>query len=60
LAVQRLILHSCAPPVLPWPDTGAESVAGPLVFSPVSQGIGWRLIRRLVSDDWCDQMRDYV
>jgi pimeloyl-ACP methyl ester carboxylesterase len=34
LTVPRLILHSCAPSVLLYPDTRAESIAGPVVFSP--------------------------
>ena len=51
LRVERLVLHSCAPSVLPYPDTRAETVAGPLVFSPALQGIVWRLIHRLVRSE---------
>jgi pimeloyl-ACP methyl ester carboxylesterase len=51
LAVPRLILHSCAPSVLPYPDTRSETVAGPLMFSPVLQGILWRLVRRMVRSE---------
>ena len=51
LRVERLVLHSCAPSVLPYPDTRAETVAGPLVFSPALQRIVWRLIHRLVRSE---------
>ena len=51
LRVERLVLHSCAPSVLPYPDTRAETVAGPLVFSPTLQGIVWWLIHRLVRSE---------
>jgi pimeloyl-ACP methyl ester carboxylesterase len=51
LRVERLVLHSCAPSVLPYPDIRAETVAGPLVFSPALQRIVWRLIHRLVRSE---------
>ena len=47
----RLVLHSCAPSSLAYPDTRAESAAGPLGFSPWTQGLTWRAIRRLTSSD---------
>ncbi|MGY4856367.1 alpha/beta fold hydrolase [Cryobacterium sp. AP23] len=51
LRVQHLVLHSCAPSVLPYPDTRAESVVGPVLFSPYLQGMVWALIRQLVRSD---------
>jgi pimeloyl-ACP methyl ester carboxylesterase len=51
LRIQRLILHSCAPSVLPYPDTRAETITGPLVFSPALQGVVWPLVRRLVRSE---------
>jgi pimeloyl-ACP methyl ester carboxylesterase len=46
--VQRLILHSCAPSSLPYPDNRAEAVFGPVVFSALLQGLVWWTIRRVV------------
>ncbi|MEP6753591.1 MAG: alpha/beta hydrolase [Candidatus Dormiibacterota bacterium] len=51
LAAQRLALHSCAPSALPYPDTRAETIAGPLVFSPLLEGLVWSTVRRLVRSD---------
>jgi pimeloyl-ACP methyl ester carboxylesterase len=51
LGVPRLILHSCAPSGLPYPDTRAEAIGGPVVFSPLLQGLVWRLVRRVVRSD---------
>ena len=47
----RLILHSCAPSSLPYPDHSLQRVAGPLVFGPRSQRLTWRLVRALTSSD---------
>ncbi len=47
----RLILHSCAPSTLPFPDTSLETVAAPLVFSRWTQGLTWRAVRALTSSD---------
>lgn len=47
----RLVLHSCAPSTLPYPDTRLEAAAGPLGFSPLTQGLTWRAIRSLTSSD---------
>lgn len=41
LSVERLILHSCAPSTLPYPDTRVEAIAGPIAFSPVMEGLAW-------------------
>ncbi|WP_268236988.1 alpha/beta fold hydrolase [Agromyces bauzanensis] len=49
--VPRLMLHSCAPSTLPYPDTRAEAIVGPVVFSPLLQGLVWRLVRRMVGSD---------
>jgi pimeloyl-ACP methyl ester carboxylesterase len=48
LVVRRLVLHSCAPSGLPYPDTRAETIVGPVVFSPLLQGLVWGLLRRMV------------
>lgn len=45
----RLVLHSCAPSTLAYPDTRLDAVAGPLAFSPWTQGLTWRAIRRMTS-----------
>jgi pimeloyl-ACP methyl ester carboxylesterase len=47
----RLILHSCAPSSLPYPDSYLQRVAGPLVFGPRSQRLTWRIVRALTSSD---------
>jgi len=52
LGVRRLVLHSCAPSGLPYPDTRAEAIVGPVLFSPLLQGLVWRLVRRMVRSDW--------
>ncbi|HZW40678.1 MAG TPA: alpha/beta hydrolase, partial [Agromyces sp.] len=51
LGVRRLVLHSCAPSGLPYPDTRTEAIGGPVLFSPLLQGLVWRLVRRLVRSD---------
>lgn len=51
LGVRRLVLHSCAPSGLPYPDTRAEMIIGPVVFSPALQGLVWRIVRRMVRSD---------
>jgi len=51
LRVPRLVLHSCAPSGLPYPDTRMEAIGGPVLFSPLLQGLVWRLVRRLVRSD---------
>ena len=47
----RLILHSCAPSALPYPDTWLERVAVPLAFGPATQKATWAAIRRIVARD---------
>ncbi|MEO7059503.1 MAG: alpha/beta hydrolase [Lapillicoccus sp.] len=47
----RLILHSCAPSTLPYPDTAVEAAAGPLAFGPHSQRLTWRAVRALTATD---------
>ncbi len=49
--VPRLILHSCAPSTLPFPDTRHEALAGPVVFGPALQGGVWAMLEKLVSSD---------
>ncbi|MHC5796544.1 alpha/beta fold hydrolase [Lacisediminihabitans sp. FW035] len=51
LGVPRLILHSCAPSALPYPDTRAEAIGGGVLFSPALHGLVWKLVRRLVRTD---------
>lgn len=47
----KLILHSCAPSALPYPDTWLERVAGPLAFGSATQKWTWAFIRRAVARD---------
>ncbi len=47
----RLVLHSCAPSTLAYPDTRAEAAAGPVGFSPWTEGLTWRAIRGMTSCD---------
>jgi pimeloyl-ACP methyl ester carboxylesterase len=51
LDVPRLVLHSCAPSGVPYPDSRAETMVGPVVFSPLLQGLVWGLVRRMVRSD---------
>ena len=48
---QRLILHSCAPSGLAYPDSRAEALLGPVLFSPLLQGLVWRAIRGVIRSD---------
>ena len=47
----RLVLHSCAPSSLPYPDTALEAVAGPMVFGAHSQRLAWPAVRALTASD---------
>ncbi len=47
----RLVLHSCAPSTLPFPDTTLEAAAGPLAFGPRTQRLTWRAVRALTATD---------
>jgi pimeloyl-ACP methyl ester carboxylesterase len=47
----RLVLHSCAPSTLPFPDSSLEAAVGPVGFAPWAQGVTWRTIRRLTASD---------
>jgi pimeloyl-ACP methyl ester carboxylesterase len=51
LGVPRLVLHSCAPSGLAYPDTSAEAIVGPVLFSPLLQGLVWRLVHRMVRSE---------
>ena len=51
LGVPRLILHSCAPSRLPYPDNRSERIGGPILFSPLLQGFVWRIVRRMQRTD---------
>ena len=51
LWVPRLILHSCAPSSLDYPDSRAQAVLGPLVFSPLLQSAVWLAIRAAIRSD---------
>lgn len=51
LRVPRLALHSAAPSCLPYPDTRAEAIVGPVLFSPLLQGLTWRLVHAMVQKD---------
>jgi pimeloyl-ACP methyl ester carboxylesterase len=48
----RLILHSCAPSSLPYPDTRWERAGAALAFGPRSQRLTWPLVRALTSTTW--------
>ena len=48
LTVPRLALHSAAPSCLPYPDTRAEAIVGPVLFSPLLQRLTWRLVHAMV------------
>ena len=47
----RLILHSCAPSSLPYPDTYLERLAAPIAFSRHTQRLTWCAVRILTSSD---------
>ena len=49
--VQRLILHSCAPSSLHYPDSRAEAVVGPVLFSPLLQALVWGAVRGVIRSD---------
>jgi pimeloyl-ACP methyl ester carboxylesterase len=51
IPVERLVLHSSAPSTLSYPDTLAEALLGPVVFSLVLEGATWWLVRQLVRSD---------
>jgi pimeloyl-ACP methyl ester carboxylesterase len=47
----RLVLHSCAPSSIAYPDSTLEAAAGPVGFSPRTEGLTWRAIRAMTSSD---------
>lgn len=47
----KLILHSCAPSALPYPDTWLKRIAAPLVFGSATEKTTWAAIRRIVARD---------
>lgn len=47
----RLVLHSCAPSTLPFPETAMERLIAPLAFGPATQRLTWRVVRALTSSD---------
>jgi pimeloyl-ACP methyl ester carboxylesterase len=47
----RLILHSCAPSSLPWPDITVQRLGGAVVFGPRLQRLTWRAVRALTASD---------
>jgi pimeloyl-ACP methyl ester carboxylesterase len=49
--VPRLVLHSCAPSTLTYPDHRLESLSGPVAFSPALQSLTWKTVARLVNSD---------
>ncbi|HEY4269143.1 MAG TPA: alpha/beta hydrolase [Galbitalea sp.] len=51
LGVPRLVLHGCAPSSLPYPDSRLQAIGAPVLFSPLLQGLVWRLVRRLVGSE---------
>ncbi|WP_329001032.1 alpha/beta hydrolase [Kribbella sp. NBC_00709] len=51
IGAKRLILHSGAPSTLPYPDSTAERIAGPVVFGPRIQHATWAAITRLAGTE---------
>jgi pimeloyl-ACP methyl ester carboxylesterase len=49
--VPRLVLHSCAPSTLAYPDTRLETLGGPVAFSPALQSLTWATVACLVDSD---------
>ncbi len=47
----KLVLHSCAPSTLSWPDSRMEALGGPVVFGPSLQRLTWRTVSLLVATD---------
>ncbi len=47
----KLVLHSCAPSALPYPDSWFERIAAPLVFGSAIEKATWAGIRRIVARD---------
>lgn len=47
----RLILHSCAPSALPYPDKRLERVGAPLLFGRRVQKHTWRAVRAIARTD---------
>lgn len=51
IGVERLVLHGSAPSTLPYPDSRAEALLGPVAFSPALEPAVWWLVRQLVRSD---------
>jgi pimeloyl-ACP methyl ester carboxylesterase len=49
--ISRLVLHSCAPSQIPFPDTRKMRILGPRVFAPGAQRSTWWVVRRLIYTD---------
>lgn len=47
----RLVLHSCAPSSIPYPDSAVERIAAPLAFGRRPQRLVWSAVRRLIPSD---------
>ena len=47
----KLILHSCAPSALPYPDHWFVRIAVPLAFGSATEKTTWAVIRRIVASD---------
>jgi hypothetical protein len=47
---RRLILHSCAPSTLPFPDSRFDRLGAPLLFGPAGD-LTWAVVGRLVRSD---------
>ncbi len=47
---ERLVLHSCAPSTLPFPDSRRDRLAAPLLFGPAGD-LTWAMVGRLVRSD---------
>jgi pimeloyl-ACP methyl ester carboxylesterase len=51
LDVPRLVLHSCAPSRISYPDSAAEAIGGRILFSPPFERLVWQVLHRAVRSD---------
>ena len=51
MPVQGLVLHSCAPSSLPYPDTAAQAWGAPVAFGRWTQRLTWAAVARSVRSE---------
>jgi pimeloyl-ACP methyl ester carboxylesterase len=49
--IPRLVLHSCAPSTIAYPDSRAQAIGGRLLFAPPVERVVWALVRRMIESD---------